>query len=288
MTASIALSVDDPVVAPGEDVAVTVTVSGEDVSRLRVELFYRNEYLRPGPSTSTSSSSGDSFVELAGDLAVEASSGPEEEHEAFVVVAMATPASGDGPVTGEHALRLHVPDDAPSSAGTVVQWKVRAMVDGAGGAEEEATADVIVATTLQAGAATLDTSVRWDEGFAFLFPHGQAVRAGEALSGTLIVTPVKDVSLTEIRLDAKATRKDHDGIKHEKTIATVVVTGKGKLEEGTRHEFPFTLPIPADALPDFTADNNRNYNLLFVSAARRLRGDLMAATELFVAAPQAR
>ena len=62
-----------------------------------------------------------------------------------------------------------------------------------------------------------------------------------------------------------------------------MVAGKSKLEQGSRHEFPFSIPIPADTLPDFAAEHNRNYHVLVVSGARRMRGDLMAATELFVA-----
>jgi len=286
MTATVALALDDPVVAPGEDVHVTVSVSGEGAQALRVVLFYTNEYLRPGASTSGQASGGESFVELATDLAVEATDGPAEQHEAIVVVASAGHTAAEGPVAGEHRLRLPVPDDAPSSAGSLVRWQVRATLEGGDASPAQAVADVVVAMTPEAGAATLDTSVRWDEGFAFVFPGGQAVRAGQTLSGTLVVTPPKAMSVTEIRIDARGTRADLGGIKREQTIATTVVAGKSKLDQGSRHEFPFTLPIPADTLPDFNAENNRNYHVLIVSGARRMRGDLMAATELFVARAQ--
>lgn len=287
MSSSVALAVPDGAVTPGEELACTVTVAGEGATRLRAELFYVNSYLTPGPDTANTQSSGDSMFELATDLAVEAApGGPEEAREDYVVVASAARTPADGPVAGEHALRLLVPTGAPPTVAGIVQWKVRATVDRTAGPPDEAAADVAVASTVAAAGAELQAGTVWDDQFEIRIDGGQAFRAGGTVTGTVVVTPKKSLSLNRVRLELHAHRADRGGIKHVTSVAKADVTGKTKLDGGVRRELPFALPVPADALPSFVADNNRLDHRLTLSADRKLRTDLNAATEVAVVSPR--
>lgn len=286
MTSSVVLTLTAATVTPGEELVASVALAGEDARGLRVELLYVNEYTFHEASTDggqTSSSS--SVVDLATGAALAASSGPEATAEIEVVVQSVALTTADGPVAGEHELRLPLPEDAPPTAGTLVRWKVRAVASRDVGDADVAEADVVVASNPQTGAATLQERAYHDPQLTVIVPGGQAVRAGDTITGTLVLTPEKAMKFTDLRVAIQSTREDREGIKLISTIESVEVAGKTAVEAGARHEAPFSITVPANALPTFASDNNRLDYGLVASGARRLRFDINTTLAVYVASP---
>jgi sporulation-control protein spo0M len=286
MTEPVALAVPDRAVAPGDELRAVVTVAGADARDVRAELYYVNTYLRPAPDPAGTNQST-STLETALDLASELSSGPEEEATADVVVQSVSVSTTPESAAGDHELLFTLPADAPPTVADAVEWKVRAMVDRPTGPHDEAVADVGVASTPEGIVADIEPGTHWDDQFEVIVPGGQAVRAGDTLAGTLVITPHKGVKFTDLRVELKGEREDHNKIKHNFVAAKADVAGATQIEAGQRHEVPFTLAVPADALPTFAADNNILTHTLVVTAARRMRTDLQAVMRVRVASPAA-
>ncbi|MGP4058969.1 hypothetical protein ACTWP6_29870 [Mycobacterium sp. 4D054] len=133
-----------------------------------------------------------------------------------------------------------------------------------------------------------------------------AVRAGEALTGTLTVAVPKDVSVTaaRIRLHRRVTYTaaamsdgsifgdgdaldaytfSGDGhIKTDLKVAEVDLAGKREFQAGTVEQLPFSIEVPVDAGPTTAHQYARVEWRVEGVLDRRMRGDLAVETPLVV------
>jgi hypothetical protein len=284
MNSPLTLSVADAAVAPGEELVVVATVATEDAVGLSVELLYANEYKYRGKDSGLDSRST-STLESVIDIGVAASGGPEETTQAEVVVAEFMRTASDGPLAGEHQLRLPIPVDAPPSVAGLVQWKLRAITNRRGDAPDLAESDVTISSTPATGAGEVLRVPNWDDQIDLIVPQ-RAVHAGETINGTVVIVPEKSGKVTDVRIALESVRVDEDDISLTSTVSKVQLAGRTSLEQGVRQELSFSVPVPAEALPSFTTGRNQLGYRLQVSAARRMRGDFNEILKVYVASPR--
>jgi len=272
----VAVSVAEPSTVTGGSLDATVVVSGEmdeKVRGLRVELLYVNEYRYERRETDhhSGSSSGSSTTRTI----------VETTTEDVVVQTINYPLDTTPSIVGERAVQLWVPADAPPTAGPLVRWKVRAVIDRKLGGDVTAEARVVVASTRESGAARAAAAPEVDEQLEITLSD-RHVRPGDTVSGVLVVKPGKTVKFTDVRVEIQSHRRDQDGLHDDETIAGLAVSGKTEVEGGSRREFPFELQVPLDAMPSFTASRNEVHYDFVASGARRLRTDYNATAPLHV------
>jgi hypothetical protein len=269
----VALSIAEPVTTLGGSLDGTVTVAGEldeKVRGLRVELLYVNEYLYEERQQSGRDNNGNvqyRTVQVTG--------------TADVVVQTLSFDVENGPIDGAHEVQLWVPEDAPPTAATLVRWKVRAVVDRKLGNDVTAETRVVVRSTVDHAPAAAASDPSVDEQLGLTIGE-RALKPGDTLTGTLVVAPEKDVKFTDVRVELQARRHDQDGIVSGDVVAELTVSGKVEVAGGERHEFPFELQVPVDAIPAFVAANNRVTYAFVASGARRLRSDYNATADVYV------
>jgi hypothetical protein len=150
MPPSVVLSIATRTVGLGEEIAGTVTVSGDDARALRVALVCAQTHGVAVPSdtsgtnTTASTSTADDVTDIVVALLPDATTRVEEED--VVELLAVTPA--DAPAAGQHAVRMRIPQDAAPSAAGLTRWVLQAFVDG--GVSDEA--EIVVASTLANGA----------------------------------------------------------------------------------------------------------------------------------------
>lgn len=287
MNPFLALSVADGAVAPGGELVLTATVAADDATELRVELLYVNEYKYRGKDTASASNTSSSTLETVIDIGVDvSSSGPIETTEEETVVAEVSRTPADGPLAGAHELRLTIPADAPPSVAGLVRWKLRAIADRPGDRLDQAETDVAISSTPASGADSLQRVINWDDQIDLIVPT-RAVRAGETITGTIVIVAEKSAKLTDVRIALESVRVDEDDVSSTATVARTDVAGRTALEAGVRQELQFALAVPADALPSFTTPRNQIGYRLVVSAARRMRSDFNEMLKVYVASPRA-
>jgi hypothetical protein len=191
--------------------------------------------------------------------------------------------AGDVPLqAGEHELVFTVPTGMPPSSKNAVSWTAWAGIDRRRGLD--ATASAEIAVRLPAPPDPPRDVPPGEDGVAFeALPA--AVRAGEQLEGTLVVTPADDIKTTGVRVGLRRTVTyvvDRSKVVRRDDVGEVEVAGGQELAAGQSQRFPFTVAVPADAGPTAQAPHAVVEWTVRGIVARRMRGDLEAAAPIVV------
>ena len=186
---------------------------------------------------------------------------------------------------GEHEFTFTVPEGLPPASPKAVTWEAFAAIDRRRGLDATGSAPLAVRLPAPPAAESERRPVPADEdGVAFDDLPG-AVREGEALYGTLSVTPPDDMKTTGVRVElARVVTYSADGhqIVRRETVAEVEVGGGQELASGQTQTFPFTLPVPAGLGPTARAPHTVVEWVVKGIVARRLRDDLDLAAPIVV------
>jgi hypothetical protein len=255
---------------PGDTVQARIAIragKGLDIEEARAELVYENKYTYRDREW-TSRGSGQTMTHTTTDSAV-------RDRQRFLE---AGSVSGDS----EHSVELTVPADAPPSGKggiTEVRWKVQAVVSRRHKLDPDASADIAVQSPpvqyAAWGAASPEVDTHGDCGLELRLPGGPHLRAGDALAGTLVVTPREPMALQEVRFElVRKERVPRDvGHRDEKRAASVVVEHGVELSSMIPRELPFSIALPPDACPCLETEQSTVRWFLRGVLARRMRSD---------------
>jgi hypothetical protein len=186
---------------------------------------------------------------------------------------------------GEHELTFTVPEGLPPASAKAVRWEAFAAIERRRGRDATGSTPLAVRLPPPAAADAEPRPVAPDEdGVAFDDLPG-AVREGEALYGTLSVTPPDDLRTTGVRVELARVvtyRADGHEIVRRETAAEVEVGGAQELAAGQTQTFPFTLAVPAGLGPTARAPHTVVEWVVKGIVARRLRDDLDLAAPIVV------
>ena len=188
----------------------------------------------------------------------EAFEGWANEASDFFSVATA-PLSSDASGSVEASFALAIPPNAPPSVPTDIEWRVVADLDTPGAYVESPMINVL---------APRDAFLEVLDRTAELSPHDWSispevdvdvgdgcVRCGDTLLGRLVVTPDKDIKARELSVSLHG---HFDPLGRDERIArfdqSLELGRDVDLAAGRRHEFPFSIKIPDDAIPTIWED----------------------------------
>jgi hypothetical protein len=184
---------------------------------------------------------------------------------------------------GEHELTFTVPTGLPPSSKNAVGWTAWAGIDRRRGLDATASAEIAVRTA-DAPAEPPRAVPPGEDGVGF-DDLPTAVRGGETLHGTLLVTPREDVRTTGVKVVVRRTvtyRVDRSEVVRRDDVAELEVAGGQELAAGHTQQFAFSVPLPADAGPTASAPHAEVEWTVRGVVARRMRGDFEAVAPLEV------
>ena len=228
-------------VVAGEAVRVTARFGELDkkAQGARIELGYRNTY-----KEDDTDSDGDRTTRTRKDD--------------VVVAAEQVPV--DRASAGEVEAELVVPADAPGSAPEVIEWFVRALVDRRRGRDADAREPLTVLAPARALATWAESAPTVDGRCTFaLDVSTRTVRPGDAISGTLTVTPHEEISARAVRVQIERRRNDPDRNVDADDGTRVELCGETVLRPGEERTLPFEIAVPQDAPPSFRAQYNHQH-----------------------------
>lgn len=242
--------------APGDAVRARITVGEPDRKAQdgRVCLLYVNTY-----EYESTDSDGDTTVSTA--------------HKK---VAMAqSPLFGTGgPVAGTFDVSLRVPEHAPPSARETVEWKLEAILDRKGSRDIRATTELFVASAPTGYADQARRPTESHDDLTAQFDGGpRETRAGATVSGTVTVTSPSGLEGRALHVRVRGTREDADGQTTEYDGQTMTLAEPAVLEAGVPQTYAFSVDVPDDGPPTFTAEHNALAWAVEVSVDRRMRRD---------------
>jgi hypothetical protein len=266
------VSTDKNAYLPGETITATVhaTTSRElEIEEARAELVFENEYeYREHDFTNRS--------------LTETQRHKDTDRTTRVKQRFLEPGTLPSGAPAEHTVRLTVPDDAaPSGKGdiTEVRWKVQAVVSRRHASDPDGHVDIAVLSPPRmyarwAGAAP-DLDTHGDCDLELRLPQGPHVRAGDAIRGTLVVTPRDAFELQEVRVELLRKEKvpRNAGNSSEKKGPSVVLAGHEELSTMVPREYPFELAVPANLCPCLETEHSTVRWSIRGVLARRLRED---------------
>jgi len=101
-----------------------------------------------------------------------------------------------------------------------------------------------------------------------------------------VLAPAKTLKAQRILLGLTRRRVDHPKLERTTTVVPgFEVSGPVEVRAGERRDLPFTLTVPADAIPTLETARHFVVHRLHVVADRRMRSDLQAARQIVVASP---
>ena len=190
----------------------------------------------------------------------------------------------------ERWVRFALPRDAaPSGIGAIVQveWSARATVDVPRRRDVVAEHPLRVVMPREAYAARVETAPRPHEAelarLSLDLPSRHAA-AGQPFAGVLVVESRQDFSVRAVHLELgreEATFREL-GAMAETTVLAQQIAGEHEFHNDQRYPLPFTLAVPADAMPSSETRLARVRWFLRATLDRPLRGDEQLATELNV------
>jgi hypothetical protein len=251
------VSVTPEIVRPRQTVTATVTADKavDKVSSATLEWGYTNfyRYRWAGRADSTAVQMNDSWF-MMGEVGTDA--GSEKDTEDWVGVTKVELPIAAGEFSGGSS-SFTVPSWAPGSSDALARWSARLTVD-RGGRDVDARGDFTVVIGWDDLQVTDEPQARTggdgDTDIGIVLPS-LLFRAGETISGQIVLTPNKDMSDCELGIYWGWRRTSHPlertpavggGSKSGQTIKL----GKGiPLRNGTPVTVPFAVPLPEDAPP---------------------------------------
>ena len=255
------VSVTPEVVRPRQTVQATVTTDRpvDKVSSATLEWGYTNfyRYRWAGRADSAAVQMNDSWW-MMGEVGTDA--GSEKDTEDWVGVTKVELPFSSGEFTGSSS-SFKVPSWAPGSSKMLARWSARLKID-RGGRDVDTRADFTVIVGMD--------NVEFDDeppartggdgrtDIEIVLPS-LVFRAGETITGHLILTPNVDMSDCEVSIHWGQRRISHPLVRTPAvggggSRGDTVKLGKGfPLCSGTPVSVPFAVPLPADAPPTGTA-----------------------------------
>ena len=171
------------------------------------------------------------------------------------------------------------PNSPPTAQGNIIhiKWLVKATLDRKLAGDVEAQTEITVVNTLpdgQPGEGRYGNSSEPLEAELQLVLPSLAFVLGEAISGTLVVTPQKGFDVSEVRLTLvqRENVPQAEGNTHA-AEQTVKLSLQVKLQAGPPLSFPFKVTIPSGGSPSCQTPNGSITWALVGTLARRLRKD---------------
>jgi arrestin (S-antigen)-like protein len=279
--AELSVETDRAEYLPGDSVQVSASVEGREeleIEEARVELVYENEYTYTERSTSGRGTTSTHDVTTT-DREVQASArileartirpGERLEERAALTVPAAAVPSGEGELTS-------------------VRWKVSLVLGRRHALDPDAEARIAVLSPPGADAAApqtppdLDKPDDWE--LELRLAGGRAVRSGETVRGTLVVTPGEEAEPQELRVEL--VRREEVTRGEGKTSETVAAAARLAEKPSLGARIPtgldFALPVPATACPTLRTGTSSVRWYVRGVVARRLRSDYNVVEEIAV------
>jgi len=213
--------------------------------------FYR--YRWAGRADAAAAAGNDSWLMMD---QVGTDAGSEKDTEDWVAVTKVELPIGTSEFTGGSS-SFTVPSWAPGSSDALARWSARVTIE-RGGRDIDARADftVVIGTDdLQVtDAPPLRTGGDGDTELDIVVPS-LVFRAGETVSGSVVLTPRKDMSDAELGIYWCWNRSSHPLVRTPAAggggkSGQTIKLGKGiPLRDGTPITVPFAVPLPGDAPP---------------------------------------
>jgi hypothetical protein len=234
------VSVEPAEVVAGEPVRVSASFGELDrkAQGARLELGYRNTYREDD-------------TDADGDRTT-------RTRTSDVLVAVEQVPVGDGASPGQLDAQLTVPADAPGTAAKSVEWFVRALVDRRHARDATAEQPLTVLAPADALGPWAQSAPKVDGRCTFaLDVSTRTVRPGDAITGTLTLTPHEEIAARAVRVQLERRREDPDRNVDSDDTTRVELRGEGVLAPGEQVTLPFEIVVPEDAAPSFRAEHNR-------------------------------
>jgi hypothetical protein len=170
--------------------------------------------------------------------------------EAVVIAEVPVITPGGPAAPGEHAVSLHIPEDGLPSAADQVRWSVRAVIDRrhAPDIQAESPIEVLAGPERFASEATSDTRYK-GERCIDLELSTRTVRPGQAITGNVILTPARAITVTEVVVTFAVTLPVKKGLEGKAVAPKILLSEHLDLQPGDTRKLPFELTLPADAAP---------------------------------------
>jgi hypothetical protein len=170
--------------------------------------------------------------------------------EEVVVAEVSVISSGGSVVPGEHSVSLRIPQDGLPTAADQVSWSIRAVISRRHGADIKAQSPVEVLAGPDRFASEAATDIRYKgERCIDLELSERTLRPGQAITGTVILTPARAMTVTEVLATFVVTLPVKKGLKGSAVAPRILLDQPVDLQPGDRREFPFELTLPGDAAP---------------------------------------
>ena len=227
----------------------------DKVSAATLEWGYTNfyRYRWAGRADAAATAGNDSWLMMD---QVGTDAGSEKNTEDWVAVTKVELPIGTSEFTGGSS-SFTVPSWAPGSSDALARWSARVTIE-RGGRDIDARADftVVIGTDdLQVtDAPPLRTGGDGDTELDIVVPS-LVFRAGETVSGSVVLTPRKDMSDAELGIYWCWNRSSHPLVRTPAAggggkSGQTIKLGKGiPLRDGTPITVPFAVPLPGDAPP---------------------------------------
>ena len=201
------------------------------------------------------------------------------------------PLFAGAPTRGPRVVRLRIPEDAPPSVKSAVEWQVVAIVDRRRARDSRAKAHLVVNPAPGAPAHRVRVPEELPEDIPAEIPMTidlatPELRRGGTLTGTVTAHPSEEMPEEEhvrgLRVQLVRERQEQDGIDDHKVEAKVPITGELTLRPGQPISAPFQIVLAADAEPCFEARYNSQHWYLEAIVDIPRAPDVVSRVELLV------
>jgi hypothetical protein len=183
------------------------------------------------------------------------------------------PLFAGAPTRGPRVVRLRIPEDAPPTVKSAVEWQVVAIVDRRRARDSRAKGHLVVNPAPGAPAhrvpvpETLPDDMLADISMTIVLATPE-LRRGGTLTGTVIARLTEELPEEELpeevnarglRVQLVRERQEQDGIEDHKVEAKVPIMGEFTLRPGQPISVPFQIALAADAEPCFEARYNSQH-----------------------------
>jgi SpoOM protein len=290
-SAAVQVLVDPSDLAAGETLRVAVRITGGRrnlaIEEARVRLVCENEY-EWRESTTTSSDSRSSSTSGTSTTTT-TTTRSDVDRQVISEQRLLEEGVVSAGTTSEHAISLAVPPDAvPSARGKItrVRWKVEATLVRRRARDVTEQVPIEVRSTADAtGLVELVDEVTSHGECELAFRLEQrAFRAGEAIAGAVVLVPLAECRVNEVRVELERQEKVERGLGNEDHASEAALTVAGPLElaPGRPYECPFRLEVPQDAVPTLRTSQSAVAWRLKGIGSRRMRSDYRVIRELFI------
>jgi hypothetical protein len=171
-------------------------------------------------------------------------------HEDVVITEVPVVPPGEPVVAGEYVASLVIPPDGLPSATGQVDWSVLAVIDRRHGRDIQAQSPIEVLAGQDRFASEAAAEIRYKGDRCIdLELSTRSLRPGQTISGTVLLTPARAMTVTEVLVTFVQTLPVKKGLEGTAVGARMLLNEPVDLQPGDTHKLPFDLTLPADAAP---------------------------------------